>query len=475
MPADLKTLYGHLRAQLLSRHFALGRQFRADHLSFFNYLGVVHQTGGTNDDTQNDLIHGCMFGDVLGGDGAEVTLPGSIYKSAPALLKLGDDERLFERWRVGDHWRENPLLYSGQLMVCLAVEIALGVPGSVDILSRLLATTKSLFKFSTAPYDGYILRWDPATSDQWTTVQEFEGPNILLDQCCDFLTDSSTPGGFLFCTPFDDPRYTPYLPQSDFDRLTSQQMPLYQQARRRSILLNRYWEPSEDELVGLLTGYSFVHQVVSDPSIQAEIADQAKRIGGYLSANAYLLVRPGGGFAARGGSDICPALEFPFGRIFSRITGSEFSSQTNFEGALQNAGLWSEFSQGFSAAVFLGIFVAPIIFGLAFLFGGPVVVAILAAIVATDGTVVLGKAAVIWLNYEAFDVSAFPGNSANPGRHDEQRAFAGAYLLGQLPKKLRFTQWMFFTRNFGKYAQNFPPFLGPSAFGDSDSTVTMPI
>jgi hypothetical protein len=51
MPPDLTKLYGELRAQILSRHFALGRQFRADHLCFANNLGVVHQTGGTKDDT----------------------------------------------------------------------------------------------------------------------------------------------------------------------------------------------------------------------------------------------------------------------------------------------------------------------------------------------------------------------------------------------------------------------------------------
>jgi len=40
---DLNTLYGVLRAQLLSRHFALSRHFRADYPSYYNNLGVVHQ------------------------------------------------------------------------------------------------------------------------------------------------------------------------------------------------------------------------------------------------------------------------------------------------------------------------------------------------------------------------------------------------------------------------------------------------
>jgi hypothetical protein len=470
MATDLNKLYGELRAQILSRHFAIGRHFRADHLCFSNNLGVVHQTGTFNPDTENDVIHGCLWADVLVKQpGAEVKQPASVYASAPALLALGKHERLFERWRVGDHSRSNPLLYSGQLMVCLAVEISLGVPGSLNVLSRLLATTNSLFKFSTPPNDGYILRWDPVTSDHWTT---FEGKKeeVFLDHCCDFFTDSGTAGGYLYCTPFDDPRYTPYMAQSDFKNLTPDQMTAYLEARQLSILQNRYWEPSEDELVGLLTGYSFVSRLVSDPGIQAAVADQAKRIGGYLSANAYLLVRPGGGFAAQGGSDICPALEFPFGRIFSRITGSEFSSQTNFQGALQNAGLWSQFSAGFFVAVALGIIFAPLLYALILALGGSLGGAIVGAIVAAGGTVVVGRAVVIWLNYEAFDVLAYPTGSSKD--HEEQRAFWYAYLLGILPKQLRFTAWLFFTRYFGSgYALNFPPFLGLGGFGDSDTTV----
>jgi hypothetical protein len=49
MSEDL-ALYGALRAQVLSRHFALGRYFRADHLSIFNNLGVVrvHSRGSVS-------------------------------------------------------------------------------------------------------------------------------------------------------------------------------------------------------------------------------------------------------------------------------------------------------------------------------------------------------------------------------------------------------------------------------------------
>jgi hypothetical protein len=485
-PNDLNRLYGELRAQILSRHFALGRYFRADHLCFYNNLGVVHQSGntGTNDVTQNDLVHQCLWADVLGsnyplfGIGAEVVQPTTIYRSVPGLLALPKDEGLFERWRVGDHWRVNPLMYSGQLMVCLAVESFLGIPGSKEILARLLSTTNSLFKFSTAPYNGYILRWDPVTSDHWATI-EGENGEIWTDHCCDFLTDSGTAGGYLYCTPLDDPRYMPYMAQSDFNGLNPQQMVQYQQARLLSLQQNRYWEPSQDELVGLLSGLSFVSQLVPDPDIQAQIKNQVNQIGAYLSANAYFLVRPGGGFSAQGGSDVCPALEFPFGRIFSRITGSTFSSATNFEGALQNAGLWSDFSAGFFAASVLGgaaglILIVFILLTLPF--GLSAIALILGAIVAAGGTIALAKAAVIWLNYESFDVYAWPGKhgipNVQPSNNGEQLAFIGAYLLSQLPSKLRFSSWLRAAGIIGGgFAQNFPPFLGLSSFGDSDTTV----
>ena len=468
MSTDLTTLYGKLRAGLLSRHFALGRHFRADHLSFSNNLGVVHQAGGTTDDTQNDLVHGCLW------SGAEVTQPTTVYKKAADLLALSPVAALFERWRVGDHSRTNPLMYTGQLMVCLAVESVLGIPGSQGILGRLLATTKSLFKFGTPPYNGYIVRWDAATSDHWTTFLG-EGA-VWVDHCCDFLIDSDTPNGYLYCTPLDDPRYTPYMTQSDFDKLTNSEMIAYQKARGLSLDELRYWEPSMDELVGLLAGYNFVFAVVSDPSIQAAVSDQVQWLGAYLSANAYLLVRPNGGFGSQGASGAAPALEFPFGRVFSRVTGSDCASETNFEGALQNAKLWSEFASAFFWATVGGILAGVALLILLSLLG-LVLGGVLGAIIAGVGTVVLLKALVVYLKREVFDVRAWPGKSAdpvlNPPNTNQQTEFAAAYLLLQLPKKLRFTAWLGAASRFGSgYAQNFPPFIGLTSFGDTDHTVS---
>jgi hypothetical protein len=490
---DLTTLYGMLRAQLLSRHFAVGRYFRADHLSWYNTLGVVHQSGSATPPTGNDRYHQCLWSANQSPNEAVVVMPGSVYPDANTLGTLPADTGLFERWRVGDHQRANPLMASGQLMACLAVETWLGIPGSKAILARLLATTKSLFKYTTPPYDGYILRWDPATSDHWATGPA-ENADYQVTDCCDFLTDPDNPGQFLYCTPQDDPRYVPYMQQSAFTHLpsgsnaTNDPRTTYQNARMFSLDMTRYWEPSMDELTGLIAGYSFVSTVVSDPGIQAEVSDQASRLARYLSANAYILVRPGGGFVAQGAAGIAPALEFPFGRVFSRITGSAHPAQTDFEGALQNANMWAPFSAAFAGITLTGPITGPLV-GLLLSFLAPVtgdLLGLLITAVGGPGTLVsllegggALKALLLYQASEAFDVYSWPGLApSTPGywgqaaKNGEQTSFAVAYLLSQVPPLQRFTAWLWASGRAGTgYALNFPPFLGLTALNDSDQTV----
>lgn len=509
-PAEqFNKLYGELRAQLLSRHFALGRYFRADHLCFFNYLGVVQQSNGPADNRQvleNDMIHDCMWSNVLSGVGTNVFQP-VLYKNAADLLEQSPEGQLFDRWQVGDHSRTNPLLYSGQLMVCLAVEASLGIAGSLDILSRLLSTTRSLFKFPGAPYNGYILRWDAVTTDHWTTVpsanaasasgdgdgssKEEQQQQWMPGQCCDFfpITDPSAPDGYLYSTPLDDPRYTAYLRSSDFSALSAQQQQKYHAARWLSLYQNRYWEPSQDEVTGYLAGLSFVFSVVPDPAIKAEAASQAGLVGGWLSANGYLLVRPNGGFVAQGGSDIGPALELPFGRIFSRLTGSSFAATGGFVSALENSGMWPAISAGWAAATAGGVVAAAVLiyFGAYFL---GLLGALLGGFVGLSGiTIVAARVIVLALNSESFDVLACPGSKANgvPSSNGEQSAFITAYVLSVIPSLPRFILWLRGSTlasqlvaaaaalgiklNIGGYSGNFPPFLGLSAFGDPVPTV----
>lgn len=431
------------------------------------------------DDTENTLLLGCLWSP----DQAVIVPSATVYGDQPALVDLSPDKALFERWRVADHARANPLMYGSELMVCLAVETMLGVPGSKQILARQLATLNSLFKYGTPPYNGYILRWDPVTSDHWVTATGEGG--IVVTSCCDFLTDSGCPDGYAYCTPLDDPRYVPYMQQSAFNTLSPADQLTYQTARIKCLDMTRYWEPSLDEITGLIAGYSFVYQVVADPDIRAQVTDQVTRLAGYLSANAYYLVRPGGGFASQGSQAMAPAAEYPYGRVFSRIIGSDFASQTGFEGVLQNARLWPEFSEAFAlaslalpAAVLLAFLLSYL---LAFV---PVLGFLLAGIITAVGGILtfiglvsgdaIPKALVLLLNQELFDVRAWPGPApgGEPAHNSEQSAFALAYLVQQLPAQVRFTATMSsMAVGIGKYDQNFPPFIALSALNDTDQTV----
>jgi hypothetical protein len=414
--------------------------------------------------------------------GAVLVQPAPVYANAAALRTLPAEQSAFERWRVGDRDRANPLMYSGQLMTCLAVETELGIGGnSTDILSRLLATTGSLYKYQAPPNDGYILRWDPITSDHWDTAFG-EAGEIWTFGCADFLVDSDRPGGWLYCTPLDDPRYVPYMPQGDFNKLSVNAQNDYQNNRQFSVDRLRYWEPSMDELTGLIAGYSFVATVTTNPAIRAQVTDQVGRLASYLSANGYLLVRPEGGFTAQGSAGIAPALEYPFGRVFNQITGDPHPARADFEGALANAKLWSQFSTPFALATAGGLVAGPVALGLLLLV--PVIGPLIPTMISAAGGLIPfyrliggGGLARAWYLYnarEVFDVRAWPGGPSALKRNDGlQSEFALAYLLSQFDPVPRFNiALQALGSGLGGYAQNFPPYLGLTAADDNDPIVT---
>jgi hypothetical protein len=83
-----------------------------------------------------------------------------------------------------------------------------------------------------------------------------------------------------------------------------------------------------------------VHRLVGEEEVRVEVRRQVANLGDYLAEHGYFLVRPCGGFAYRGSAGVLPALEFPFGRVFERITGDRFRSRTDFVGVLKKAGVW---------------------------------------------------------------------------------------------------------------------------------------
>jgi hypothetical protein len=127
--AEHVQLYDRLRASLLSRHFALGRFGRTDLLSL-----------------QNQPFSPSLITDF-------------------DALDAGSRRRV--RWNTMMHQRENPLLWGGRLFTCLAVERALGAVPSAKLLDAGMRSLRKHFKFG-GEFAGYPVRWDSATSDDFT-------------------------------------------------------------------------------------------------------------------------------------------------------------------------------------------------------------------------------------------------------------------------------------------------------------------
>lgn len=287
-------------------------------------------------------------------------------------------------WHIGTHGRENPLLYSGQLMMCLAIEHHFGHTESLPILESLLRSIDTLFKFEGKHFDGYPIRWDAVCSDLWTrkaSLHQYAGQGFQhRDRCLNFLR----PGHgdeYFYITPFDHPEHVTR------DNKESGQQEL-SDARDQFLIRYRYWEPSMDEIVGLMAGYDMAYRLVDEPTIRILIRSQASRLGDYLAEHNYMLVRPGvgarqknghepastypqgvGGFTFRGAMNINPAFEFPFGIIFERIIGSFYSSRSSPDTAWEDtvekagAGIWDGLRESFDTSAiidFLLNLVAPL-------------------------------------------------------------------------------------------------------------------
>jgi hypothetical protein len=331
-------LYGALRAQFLERFFSFGRYFRTNYLCLWNHLGSLHAPGSTASDITDDL--------KVSGATASTVRPASIYPDLFHLRALPPDKQEVERWRVGWHERENPLMRTGDLLTCLAVEYYLGLQDSLPIIKQVLYTLAELYKFPNdqdgrAMFSGYILRWDAVTSDKWTTVPDSGRPKPIY--CNNFVLDSKAQ--YLYSIPFDHPAYVPPAPDWSNDPKIQNPTPAQAAAiaaRNASMILYRFPEPSFDELVGLVAGYDITHRLVDDPSVRQIIQEQADRLGNYLAESGYMLVRPGGGFTLRGSAGVGPALEFCLNQAFNRMTGNNYSSRANFASSCDKAGIWQK-------------------------------------------------------------------------------------------------------------------------------------
>ena len=470
--AELISLYGDLRATLLARHFAVGRYFRANYVSIDNRLGVLHAGGSPSSGDIDDRDLGCD---------REIVRP-STYASAVDLLGKDSATQTLERWRVADHDRENPLLFSGQLLICLAVEHHLG-RRVAPIIKTALHSIATMYKFDQEHFRGYPIRYDAITSDHWVTRSE--NGRVKPRYCCRFFL-SPDRNSYLYCTPFQNPRYTPFIPVEQFKRMREQEKMDYHNARQRSLSWHRRWEPSMDELVGLIMGYDIVFRLVDDQDIRDEVRRQVNNLGDYLAEHGYLLVRPGGGFTALGASGAIPAFEFPWQRVFERITGNRYEPRVGFEGACGKAGVWDCLAGPVAWATVAGVVVAVAVSVIStWLVGGILggVIGILALITGIPLGIIVARALAILSHSDCFDVWAWPGYKKDEldetGKRKEpqkdtraQDEFVLAYLLKKLPLVFRFRSYVdFLAKHKGGWTAQHPPYVALTGLGDADGTV----
>jgi hypothetical protein len=389
---------------------------------------------------------------LQGGSGPDDTVgPGSWdpLNQNNTLIQAGPNDD----WHVATHQRENPLIASGVLLTCLAVEYYLGNQEALKLIRSALVSIGSLYKFNGNHFDGYIIRWDAVTSDFWQ--EEFSGGAVQSKRCLNFLTDAN--GKYLYCTPFDSPDY---VTPENFEGVPGE--------RWSYLVRYRHWEPSMDEINGLMMGYDAVYRFVDDQGIRDAVRAQADNLGDYLAEHAYLLVRPAGGFTERGSAGPNSAMEYPFGEAFRRITGNPYPIRTNWEGAAIKSGVWNQIQ---SSVNFLeGGYLA------AAVTGGGIVLAVtpflapvlgLIGLALTELTLIaqitpfsLARAAAIYQNRDYFDVK----HTNQPEGQGERDSFALAYLLLQVFPRNRTELYLSgIKKGIGGCGKTFPRYWGINA------------
>lgn len=430
-----QALYWQVREAIFGRHFAVGRTSRANLIAMDN----------------------------------------TLRPQMPILAGPGDAEAdLVERWDVQSWYRENPLEFSARLLAAVAVEHTLGNPDAQVIATAALDSIEALYRRNgTDHFDGYIIRWDPVTSEQWLVGD--------IEAAAEFLV---APGetDYLYCVPHRDPRHVTKRIAATLGRLMTPAQQAEYTKNATDYFDYRRWECSMDELSGLVGAYSVLFELVPVPAVRARVVSQVSRLADYLAEHAYLMVSPEGGLNYRGATGLLPALEAPFNRAFMRITGMDFSARTDFVGAMQQAGYWRllELPVDRVAAVVAA----------AGVLGAPLLTAWLAAdgpVPAIVGTALIGAlggaGAVVPDSIKAAtpDMLAALPRSVGLEVHqdildvDEMDEPALAHLISAIPATLRFQACadlsILLPPTAAPNARGFLPHVGLSALGDPDPAI----
>jgi hypothetical protein len=405
--------YSDLRTAVLTRHFAMRRYWRADLLSLSSVLvDPVAATRGTR------------------------------------------EEQLIARWNVKQSDRgENPLMLGCLLTAFLAVESSFGSVEARHALRGYLSTLDSLCPYTDSGFEGCPVRWDNYTSEQWD-----EHPDGQPARCREFLERPGRGG------------YWPIVPEGALNVTRPWPNATDEEVKERSDFLHGYrrTEISMDEIAGLMASFGLMLDLVPDPMVRREATRQMRRLGDYLAVNGYHLVRPVGGFSARGAAGMLPAFEAPFARLIERTTRSSHWSRVEFPGALRRAGVWEALAGpygwggvlGGGAAVLLGALTGGISVYLA---------GFLSAVAQLDlvSGVEIGRAWQIALHHDVFDVWDIKWQGDRQVfTTDARHEFVASFVLGKVPRERRWEYGMLASATSEGYAAGFGPFLGITALRD---------
>lgn len=183
---------------------------------------------------------------------------------------------------------ENPLLLTGMFLASLSLRDH-ARPNETEraLMRATLHRLRSLGRRTSEP--GYFIRFD--RQHAW---KENEIGHPDADQSCSY------PHGD-YCSVIDQGPY-----KDGGDKYGRNNIP-------------RHWEPSADEIVGLMLGLSFSYHYSGDPEVKALARSTASDLASYLRHHSYFLERPcpDGGIAWRGGH--LASYTYPFERIFASM------------------------------------------------------------------------------------------------------------------------------------------------------------
>jgi hypothetical protein len=135
----IEDVYQSLRAQILARHFAVGRYYPAYHFTSGNGLGEWPRCLLPRDGVarigcgKSGSPAACVPNDLMA-DGRWVPR----YTSADSVLAMEAGQQAVERWRVWRHDRTNALTMAGLRITSLSIEHRLGSTVAVKAIDRWL-------------------------------------------------------------------------------------------------------------------------------------------------------------------------------------------------------------------------------------------------------------------------------------------------------------------------------------------------